>query len=301
MPGNHDLTITAESFASILPGINQARDVQLGVGTYSPVGYPQIAIEHGHRYNFFCAPDPISNQTVAPGSILPPGYFFTRLAALHVLQNCHASADILPVITPNSSGNASQNAAYLYWQVWHSLIPAIPIENMFDETMLVTNINGFSGTHSVNELVPFQLTPAGNIEMNLFQGIQDTWEQRQTLNQVPIPIPVEQAIANSNDDNFTDQQALTQYFMNPASNKRIVVFGHTHKAKISTHSSYNGQKSIYANSGVWIDHARPGWTTRNFVVITPQNATDVSSQTAVKLYNFEGEVVTQMNAESVRF
>jgi hypothetical protein len=36
--------------------------INVGLGTYSPVGYPQIAIEHGHRYNFFCAPDPISNQ-----------------------------------------------------------------------------------------------------------------------------------------------------------------------------------------------------------------------------------------------
>ncbi len=43
VPGNHDLTITEEHVASILPGINQARDV-LGLGTYSPVDYPKIAI-----------------------------------------------------------------------------------------------------------------------------------------------------------------------------------------------------------------------------------------------------------------
>jgi metallophosphoesterase superfamily enzyme len=58
VPGNHDLTITAANIESILPGINQARDEKLGLGTYSPVDCPKIAIEHGHRYNFFCAPDP---------------------------------------------------------------------------------------------------------------------------------------------------------------------------------------------------------------------------------------------------
>lgn len=75
VPGNHDLTITAANIESVLPGINQARDEVLGLGTYSPVDYPKIAIEHGHRYNFFCAPDPISNQDVAPGTIMPPGTF----------------------------------------------------------------------------------------------------------------------------------------------------------------------------------------------------------------------------------
>ncbi|MGE5457924.1 MAG: metallophosphoesterase, partial [Methanococcaceae archaeon] len=74
VPGNHDLAITAANFASIFPGINQARDEVQGLGTYSPAGLPEVAIEHGHRYNFYCAPDPISNKDIAPGSILPAGY-----------------------------------------------------------------------------------------------------------------------------------------------------------------------------------------------------------------------------------
>jgi hypothetical protein len=58
--------------------------------------------------------------------------------------------------------------------------------------------------------------------------------------------------------------------MNPDSDKRIVIFGHTHVAKISSSNNYNGQKSIYANSGTWIDHNQ-NLTTMNFVVVTPQN------------------------------
>lgn len=86
VPGNHDLTITEASVELVFPGINQERDPELGLGTYSPIGYPKIAIEHGHRYNFFCAPDPFSNQDIAPGTISPPGYFFTRIAALSMWQ-----------------------------------------------------------------------------------------------------------------------------------------------------------------------------------------------------------------------
>ena len=44
LPGNHDLTITAASIEIILPGVNQARDNVLGLGTYSPADCPQIAI-----------------------------------------------------------------------------------------------------------------------------------------------------------------------------------------------------------------------------------------------------------------
>jgi len=63
----------------------------------------------------------------------------------------------------------------------------------------------------------------------------------------------------------------------------------------------NGIKSIYANSGTWIDNnSGSGSTTMNFVVITPQSS-DVSSQTLVKLYNFENEVVTKMAEDSIRY
>ncbi len=34
VPGNHDLSITAENVESVLPGINQARDDVQGLGTY---------------------------------------------------------------------------------------------------------------------------------------------------------------------------------------------------------------------------------------------------------------------------
>ena len=46
LPGNHDLAITAADIESILPGVSQARDPMLGLGTYSPVDCPKIAIEH---------------------------------------------------------------------------------------------------------------------------------------------------------------------------------------------------------------------------------------------------------------
>jgi UDP-2,3-diacylglucosamine pyrophosphatase LpxH len=300
VPGNHDLTITAENVNLILPGINQARDNEQGLGTYSPTDLPVLAIEHGHRYNFFCAPDPYSNQDIAPGTIMPPGYFFTRIAALHHIQECHTAGDTMPVVTQNTSGNESQNSLFVYWKVWQWAINNLPIENKFDENIIVTNVDGFTGSYSINDLLPYQTTTGGFIDVNFYKGIQDTWNQRQILNNVAVNIPVGQAIANSAVSSESDDQAKIQYFLNPNSNKRVVVFGHTHDAKIISSENHKGQKSIYANSGTWIDNNNVAATKMNFVVITPQN-TDESSQTFVRLYNFEGEVVTKMAEDSLRY
>ncbi|MDP2724217.1 MAG: metallophosphoesterase [Bacteroidales bacterium] len=299
VPGNHDVAITAANIESVLPGVSQARDEVLGLGTYSPADYPKIAIEHGHRYNFFCAPDPISNQDIAPGTILPPGYFFTRIAALYVIQNRPLPGDTLPVVTQNISGDESQDLLFRYWKKWALTMHLFPLKNRFNEQIITTNVNGFTGTFSVDDVVPYQSSPGGLINVNLYNGIQDNWEARQTLNNVPIHIATAEAIDSVISNTETDRQAIVQYFMNPASNKRIVVFGHTHEPKIVASENLDNQKCIYANSGTWIDH-NPGKTTMNFVVITPQSV-DISSQTLVTLYNFENEVVTKMAESSLRY
>jgi len=300
VPGNHDLTITAANVERILPGINQARDNELGLGTYSPVDAPKIAIEHGHRYNFFCAPDPISNQDIAPGTILPPGYFYTRIAVLHVKQEPVTPTDTPPIVTQNASGDASQKLLYVYWYIWSNALTTYTITNKFDEKIIVTNVNSFTGNYAVNDILPYQTTAGGVIDVRFFKGIQDSWSERQTRNHVAIPIPISQAIANSGKASESEFQATNQYFLNPNSNKRIVIFGHTHAPKIIASRNLNDEKCIYANSGTWIDHNGVAPTTMSFVVITPQNAT-TSSQTYVRLYNFENEVITTMAQDSIRY
>jgi len=298
VPGNHDLGITAANIELILHGINQARDDEQGLGTYTPLDFKELAIEHGHRYNFACAPDPISNKDIAPGSIMPPGYFFTRIAAKCVIEGFKPAGDTLAKVIKNNSGGVSQDLALEYYKGWVSLMKMFPITEKFSDKLIVTNINGFTKNYSVNDLVPYQLTPGGTIDVNLFKGIQDNWEHRQDLNHVAIHIPVEQAIANQDSNEITDAQSNIQYFMNPNSIVRIVVFGHTHIARINTYFN-NGKKSIYANSGTWID-SNKGPLTENFVVITPQN-TNAASMTYVKLYYVDKGVIKPIKADSLRY
>ena len=299
IPGNHDMTITAKNVDSILPGIHQARDKQQWLGTYIPTDYPKIAIEHWHRYDLFCAPDPISNQDIAPGTILPPGYFYTRIAVLHVIQHPTTTGDTPPKITQNISWDISQKVAFLYWNIWNKTLNTYPIANTFDEKIIVTNIDGFTGKYAVNDILPYQTTSGGMISMKLYSGIQDTWDQRQTLNNVAIHTPIIQAIINAGSGRTLDDEAEKQYFLNPNSDKRIVIFWHSHQPKIITSQNASGEKSIYANDGTWIDH-NPLGSGRTFIVITPQD-TNPSSQTFVRLYNFENDVITEMAEDYLRY
>ena len=298
VPGNHDLTITPENVEMILPGINQVRDAELGLGTYSPAGFPLLAVEHGHRYNFFCAPDPFSNQDIAPGTITPPGYFFTRIGALYVDQGYPTTGETPSLVTPNNSGDIQQSLMYEYWKIWEFTTTMFKINNAFDEKIIVTNVDGFTGNYAVNDVLPFQSTPGGLIDVNLYGTIVDTWEERQMRNHVAVPIPTAHAIAHAASAVETDSLAYTQYFANPASDKRLVVFGHSHVPQIIAHTNHQGEKCIYANSGTWIDH-NPKRTTMHFIVINPQQE-EASSQTEVKLYNFEGEGYNAMTEDSVR-
>ncbi len=285
IPGNHDLLITSESIQTIFPGMVEARDVR-GLGTYSPDGHPEIAIEHGHRYNFFCAPDPISNREIAPGSILPPGYFFTRIATLSVVEGKPEPGEIRPAIVPNSLGE-SQELEFLYWQVWEALMNELPIKEGFEEKIIRTNIDGFTQDYAMSDLIPRQTEEGGVIDVNLFKGIQDTWDERQELNGVAVKIPVRDALAKAASSAETDNQAVVQYFRNPTSNKRIVIFGHTHESRIIPSKTHDGKSAVYVNSGTWIDkNATP---TMTFVVIAPMGTT---RNIELNQYSCEGVVTT---------
>lgn len=306
VPGNHDLGITAASVESIMPGINQARDSIQGLGTYSPSILPELAVEHGHRYNFFCAPDPISNKDIAPGSIMPPGYFFTRMGALHVVQGCKKSIDSIIKLIIDEKADESQILAYKYWKSWIWSINYLPVNHKFDEKIFITNIDGFTEIYSINDLLPYQQKPNGPISMKLYNNIQNTWEEREKINKVMVPISVAHAIDSVASNFETDNQAKVQYFLNPNSDKRLVIFGHSHQAKIEASKNTKGEKCIYTNSGTWIDKKdhggsdpNQGKSTMNFVIITPQSK-DVKSNTHVKLYHFMKGVVTQMQADSLR-
>lgn len=125
------------------------------------------------------------------------------------------------------------------------------------------------------------------------------WDQRQELNLVPVKIPVRTAILDAAKSSDLDDKSDTQYFKLPSSNKRIVVFGHTHAALVKASTNAASRKTIYANSGTWIDH-NPAGTMMNFVVITPQKSSGSAAE-YVNLYTYSnnGSITRLPNPQAI--
>ncbi len=280
VPGNHDLLINSEDIQSIMPGISEARDVK-GLGAYVPVDFPELIIEHGHRYNFYCAPDYSNRSITQTDSILPPGYFFTRMATSSVIQGRPKREYNLPVVNKNELGE-DQYHYFLYWNVWKALITDFPVKEGLDEKVINTGIDGFNDCYAINDVLPYQNSDNSYIDLNLYNGIIETWEERQDKNLVPVKIPIEEAVLKGAYASHLDEQSSVQYFNNSDSDKRIVVFGHSHEARVITSFNEEQGKHVYVNSGTWIDNNK---CTMTFVVIIPQKSKD-SSPAYVSIYQY---------------
>lgn len=297
-PGNHDILVTAADMERILPGINQARGSVQGIGEYKTGLQNEIIVEHGHKYNLFVAPDPISNRNITGNttSILPPGYFFTRIATSSVVQGKPVSPNVWPDITYYKN-DPMQELLYLYYQTWKSILVTLPIKQKFSDKVMTTNIDGFTANYSVNDILPQVNPTTGKLELVLFDNMLATWDQRQTMNGVKVKTPVKDAIILANDSHLTDNQSKFQYFDTDGS-IRIVIFGHTHEARILTFKNLNGKKTIYANSGTWIDHslAHPG---RIFTVVNEAGAGSPLSIVNNYQYSANGTVTQWETAQAI--
>ena len=173
---------------------------------------------------------------------------------------------------------------------------ALPIKEDFEEKIIVTNIDGFTEPYALSDVMPRQAEAGGTIDVNLFEGIQDTWHERQVLNQVAVPIPVREAIIESASAAATDNQAVVQYFHNPESDTRIVVFGHSHEARMIPSETHDAQSALYVNSGTWID--KNEMPTKTFVVITPKES---ARHVGLYRYSHEGAITTMDSMEITDF
>lgn len=298
VPGNHDILLTEADVQRIFPGIKQARaDIQ-GLGTYNTGANSEISIEHGHRTNFFCAPDPISNRDITDNgtSVLPPGYFFTRIATSSVVEGEPQSGNTFPQVTANPN-DASQNSLYVYSQVWKNLMAKLPVKEKATDPIIKTHIDGYTQDYAIDDLFPQQNSSTGKVELKLFNGIQDSWDQRQTINGVKAKIPVDTAMMKAIDNGFTDSQAKRQFF-DLDETQRIVVFGHTHVAQLIPFTNLKNKKTIYANSGTWLDHGQ-GFPTMTFVVITPAKPGSAPQLVNLYQYSVDKSVTQWFNAEAI--
>ncbi|MDD3880661.1 MAG: metallophosphoesterase [Eubacteriales bacterium] len=286
VPGNHDITLDFDTVAALFPGIHQARDVD-GLGVYRTGLRNEIVIEHGHRYNVFVAPDAVSNSDLTDGkSILPPGYFFTRIAATSVEQKYPSIEKAYPSVANPGEIDESQYGAYLYYKMWMLMMNQFPVNEGLDDPVIDAGFSGFPNAVSINDVIP-AIDADGKINAALFRDFQDNWEEIQTRNLVTTHISFNDAVMQSASSTYVDSQAITQYFnMDPT--VEVVVFGHTH---VPLCQKIDANK-VYANSGTWIDTNTLG-ETATFVLLTMGEKTDT-----VELYQYTADgTVTLLSGE----
>lgn len=309
IPGNHDMGFTAENVALAMPGVNQARDPEgkYGVGTYCPEDYPQIAIEHGHRYDFFCAITPNANDQDAPGATLPPGYFFARIAANSFTDpTTPEKATKVPLVTKNDGSNAEQNSKYNYYTLWKKVMEkVIYVKDNFADPIIKTNVGGYTKTYSINDILPQNSPTDGSIQMNLYNGLftQANWDAREKYNNVTVMTNIDQAIWGSFETAFIDEQSNLQYFQKKESKVRIVVFGHTHMPMIKSYKNAKNEDCLYVNSGTWEDQKTRDKNEvidqdakkMDFVVITPVGSDKKELQVGLYQYKYGKHVMKENN------
>lgn len=298
VPGNHDMGFSQENINLAMPGVNQARDLnKSGIGTYHPDDYPQIAIEHGHRYDFFCAITPNANEAEAPGATLAPGYFFARIAANSFTDpTTKEAATKVPAVVLNNPTDAEQYSKHLYYKLWKKVMEnVIYVKDNFSEPIIKTNVGNYTKTYSINDILPQNSATDGTIQMNLYNNLftQANWDEREKYNNVPVMTDINQAIEGSLETSFIDDQANVQYFQNSDS-IRIVVFGHTHIPMIKTSTNLKGEACVYINSGSWEDRKtrdksaviEQDTINMNFVMIAPVKSDKKKLQVALYKYQY---------------
>jgi hypothetical protein len=202
----------------------------------------------------------------------------------------------IPVVNKNELGK-DQYLYFLYYSVWKTLISDFPVQEGLDAKVINTGIDGFNDFYSLKDVLPYQNSETSYIDTNLYQGIVESWEDRQDKNLVQIKIATDEAILKGALASHLDDQSNVQFFNNQNSDKKIVVFGHSHEARIITSIKDKNVKNVYANSGTWIDKCKH--PTMTFVTIIPSK-TGNPSPTYVGLYQYlsEGEI-KELNSQAI--
>jgi calcineurin-like phosphoesterase family protein len=300
IPGNHDMLMTEAGMKTIFPNViwqgtlvadgTFVNDVISGTGYYSPA--PGIRIEHGHIYDFFNAPDVLSK----PGSLLPPGYFVSRMFATNMINEPQE-----PQALVSTPGNIFFFTAWelVVWKIFGTFLPDVPA--------IITDIDGYTASYTYSQARDhyYDADIAGN------------WEDRQDINGVYSPqSEIAALLAGTGVFIWGDLElsAWKQYFVPGRAN--IVIFGHTHMAMVKSYNKSNRAivsepeslpsedqlgltAKIYANSGTWINKklVSQGYFTRTYIVINIAN-TD-SALPTVSLYQYNSDIDNDENDESV--
>ena len=278
VPGNHDSGIDEDLLHEFLGDeVKFVSDVQ-GLGSYVPSNAQDIVMEHSHRYDIMCAPDPYSNigvdDVTEDNAFMGIQYFTTRIATTNrsglVKANMsdfgfESESELQTVANQPGSDELNKFIMTLACNVVLMAKPVVGIDTMH----VPTGLYGLTDDYVLDEY--FYLTSQS--EPLLYQTMweQNEWEQRLVHNNAPEDFPFLLG-ALICEVPFVDAMAVNQLFGNDDTYK-LVVFAHTHVPYLRVMERDDNEGYIYANTGSWVD----------------ENACSHPVRTAVEIYNGEEE------------
>ncbi|MCQ2334191.1 MAG: metallophosphoesterase [Paludibacteraceae bacterium] len=273
VPGNHDSGVDEDLLHEFFgSGAKFVSDVQ-GLGSYIS---SDMLMEHSHRYDAICSPDPYSNigidDVTQDNAFMGIQYFTTRIAATHRQKGLvkaklsdygYASeSDLLAAV--NQSGRDDFNK-FILSLVCNVVLIAKPVEGI-DTMAIPTGLYGLTDDYVMDEY--FYLSTES--EPLLYQTMwkQQEWERRLLHNNAPkdFSFLLGSIICEVP---FTDAIAVDKLFGKDDTYK-VVVFGHTHIPYLRIMERGDDEDGyIYANTGSWVD----------------ENACSHPVRTAVEIYD----------------
>ena len=273
VPGNHDSGVDEDLLHEFFgSGAKFVEDVQ-GLGSYIS---SDMLMEHSHRYDAICSPDPYSNigidEVTQDNAFMSIQYFNTRIAATHRQKGLvkaklsdygYASMSELQAAT-NQSGTDDFNKLVMSL-VCNVVLIAKPVEGI-DTMAIPTGLYGLTDDYVMDEY--FYLSTES--EPLLYQTMwkQEEWERRLLHNNAPkdFSFLLGSIICEVP---FTDAIAVDKLFGKDDTYK-VVVFGHTHVPYLRIMERGDDEDGyIYANTGSWVD----------------ENACSHPVRTAVEIYD----------------
>lgn len=169
-----------------------------------------------------------------------------------IKENADNYNDIEEGNVPNNFDDALNH--FVYHAAWAVVMIAKPCSSISELINVMFTKVKFPAPYE-KEYMYWDILPWLKEKPVIYDGLwpQATWERQQDINKVGVKIAYMAAVLAGGVDPVLDSMAPLEYFDNPKSNKRVVIFGHTHKGLMQKYETEGKGECLYANTGCWID------------------------------------------------
>jgi UDP-2,3-diacylglucosamine pyrophosphatase LpxH len=218
LAGNHDLTLSADLVAQVLPKVRFA-----GAGSYTMFS-GRLRAEHGHAWGLFNAPDPQRPDN------LPLGYFISRMVATADRRTGHHTPSIAQEIKELAQVIATRE------ELAQGVLDAVCAKAGVSENAEILMPTDLWGGHT---------TTVRDVR-DLYRELYVEWKKRNGMASSIIGISAE----------LNSLAMAAARIQLDGDGPRALLMGHTHEPASQQHTIPFMGSRVYVNSGTWCQNVK---------------------------------------------